>query len=141
MSTFIDGNLDRARALYLLTMQDSVLRGMAEQFPEPRWIKFWHDGDDIPVFVWLNHAYAKTYGLDGYRLIGHCDRMAWPDAVATEFDANDRRAIEQAGTVLVCRERTPGGPSEHVISRKFAFRIETEELRGWAIYGECTLEP
>ena len=140
MSTFIDGNLDRSRALYLLTMQDAALRGMAETFPEPRWIKFWHDGDALATMVWMNQAYAHTFGLDGYRYIGHCDRIAWPDDVAAEFARNDRAAIDHPNTIMTAREPTPRGPSPFTVVRKFAFRVDTDDLHGWAVYGECSAE-
>ena len=121
-------------------MQDTCLRGMAENFPEPRWIKFWHDGDSVATMVWMNHAYVRTYGLDGHRYIGHCDRMFWPDAVAEDFARNDRAAIEQPLTIITAREPTPRGSSPFCVSRKFAYRVDTDDLKGWAIYGECTVE-
>ena len=136
MSTFIDGNLDRNRALYLLTMQDECIRGMADSWPEPRWVKFRPDGDHVFVMVWLNRAYVERFGVDGHKYIGHCDRVAWPDEVAARFARNDERAIERAGEVIEDVEPLPELP-EGVRVRKLAFRINNTNLQGWAVYGEC----
>lgn len=135
MSTFIDGSLDRNRALYLLTMQDAALRGMAENWPEPRWVKFRADGDHVFVMVWLNRAYVERFKVDGHKYIGHCDRVAWPDDVAAHFTRNDEAAVERPGEVIEDVEPLPGMPGVRV--RKLAFRINNSNLRGWAVYGEC----
>ena len=136
MSTFIDGNLDRNRALYLLTMQDYAYRGMADNWPKPRWCKFLGDGDSVFVMVWLNKACAdRFYGGDGYSMIGHCDRKVWGDAVSAHYAKTDRLAVERAGEILECFEPIEGNGNIRVL--KFAFRADNEQLKGWFVYGEC----
>jgi hypothetical protein len=138
MSTFIDGNLDPATALHLLTMQDAAYRGMADNWPKPRWCKFLPDGDSIFIMVWMNRACAERfYGhCSPYRVIGHCDRVCWNDECAGRYAATDRAAVERAGEIIECREPVQGNGEVRVI--KFAFRAENEQrLRGWFVYGEC----
>lgn len=136
MSTFIDGSLDRNRALYLLTMQDAAYRGMADNWPKPRWCKFLGDGDSVLVMTWMNRACAdRFYGGNGYSMIGHCDRKAWNDTVSAHYAQTDREAIEKAGQIIECHEPVQGNGLVRVM--KFAFRIENEQLSGWFVYGEC----
>jgi hypothetical protein len=137
MGTYIKGDLGRAHAFDLLTAQDACQRGLSESWPFPRWIKIWHDGQPMPVMAWLNAAYCEWYRVDGYSYIGHCDRIVWPDDIAHEFQENDLRAIQQAGTPLLITERSPRGNEPTILVRKFAYRVETEHVKGWAIYGEC----
>ena len=135
MSTFIDGKLDRNRAQYLLTMQDEVIRGMADNWPKPRWIKFLSDGDGVLLMVWMNRACANRFYPDPYKAIGHCDRICHSDDAARHYAQTDHAAIEQAGTVLVCDEPDPNGGTVRV--HKLAYRIDNNNLKGWAVYGEC----
>ena len=140
MSTYIRGDLGRARALYLLTMQDTCNRAMADNWPYPRWCKFWADDEPMPLMAWLNRAYCDWYEIDGHRYVGHCDRLVWDDETSRVFWKNDEEAIAKAGEVITVREPTPrNGHRDHRI-RKFAVRVDNQEqgLHGWAIYGECT---
>ena len=136
MNTYISGDLPRERAAYLLTMQDECTRSFAGAWPYARWLKVWHDDELMPLMVWMNDAYVQQFGIDPYRYIGHCDRIVWPDEVATEFWKNDRAAIEQPETILTVREPTPRGDRPSWLVRKFAFRVPTQ--KAWGIYGECT---
>ena len=137
MSTFIDGNLDRARALYLLTMQDAAYRGMADNWPKPRWCKFKSDDDHVFLLAWMNRACAERFyrGKDPRRCIGHCDRVCWSDESSERYAVTDQAAVEQAGQLLECWEPIDGNGQVRVI--KFAFRSDSPELRGWFVYGEC----
>ena len=135
MSTFIDGNLDRATAQYLLTMQDECIRALADNWPKPRWIKFQGDGTAIAIMVWMNRACAERFYPNPYAAIGHCDRIAHPDDRAAHYAESDRRAIEQAGTILVCDEPDPNGGVVRI--HKMAYRLNTNNHNGWVIYGEC----
>jgi len=137
MSTFIDGNLDPATALHLLTMQDSAYRGMADNWPKPRWCKFLPDGDDIFIMVWMNRACAEQFytNCSPYRVIGHCDRVCWNDECAARYAKTDREAVEQAGKILECFEPIQGNGEVRVT--KFAFRADNNNLKGWFVYGEC----
>ena len=135
MSTFIDGTLDRARAQYLLTMQDECIRGMADNWPKPRWIKFMGDGDHVLIMVWMNKACADRFYPDPYRAIGHCDRLAHSDERAAHYADTDMQAIRQSGRILVCDEPDPNGGTVRV--HKLAYRIDNNNLNGWAVYGEC----
>ena len=93
MSTFIDGNLDRTRALYLLTMQDVAYRGMADAWPKPRWCKFRSDADNIFLLVWMNKACAD-------RFYTHCDpRLNGEQALELAFLVAEKlQAVEAGGT-------------------------------------------
>lgn len=135
MSTFIDGGLDRNRALYLLTMQDVAYRGMADNWPRPRWCKFRADGDFVFVMVWMNRACSDRFYPDPYRVIGHCDRACWNDDVSAQYAMTDRRAVDEAGQIIEVWEPLQSGGSIRVL--KFAFRVDTDDLRGWFVYGEC----
>jgi len=135
VSTFISGDLDRATAQYLLTMQDACIRGMANHWPHASWIKFRPDGSAITVMVWMNKACAEQFYPDPYAVIGHCDRAAFSDERAAQYAATDQRAIDQAGTILNCSD--PGARGGRVSVRKLAYRIDNEKQQGWAIYGEC----
>ena len=137
MSTFIDGSLDRNRALYLLTMQDAAYRGMADSWPQPRWCKFLGDGDSVFIMVWMNRACSEQFytSCSPYKVIGHCDRVCWDDAHAAHYAETDRAAIERPGEIIECLEPVQGNGIVRV--RKFSFRIENEQLKGWFVYGEC----
>jgi hypothetical protein len=137
LSTFIDGSLDRNRALYLLTMQDAAYRGMADNWPQPRWCKYLGDGDHIAIMVWMNRACADQFyaNCSPYRVIGHCDRVCWDDGHAAHYAATDREAIERAGEIVESSEPVQGNGTVRV--RKFAFRIDNDQLKGWFVYGEC----
>jgi hypothetical protein len=137
MTTFIDGKLDRNRALYLLTMQDAAYRAIAEAWPKPRWCKYLADGDSIFVMVWLNLACAETFyrHCDPRRVIGHCDRMCFADADAAQCARNDFEAVASPGKIMEFFE--PFGGQEPVRVQKLAFRVENEQLAGWFVYGEC----
>ena len=137
MSTFIDGNLDRNRALYLLTMQDAAYRGMADNWPAPRWCKFLGDGDHVLLMVWMNRACAERFypHVAPQRVIGHCDRVCWDDSHSAQYAKTDREAIERAGEIIEVDEPVQGNGTVRVL--KFAFRVDTEQLRGWFVYGEC----
>lgn len=135
MSTFIDGSLDRNRALYLLTMQDVAYRAMADQWPRPRWCKFRADGDHVFIMVWLNRACAERFYPDPYRVIGHCDRACWNDECSSAYARSDEEAVSRAGEILETQEPLQSGGSIKVL--KFAFRVESDELSGWFVYGEC----
>ena len=135
MSTFIHGDLDPARALHLLTMQDIAYRGMADNWPKPRWCKFLADGDFVFIMVWLNRACSDRFYPDPYRIIGHCDRACWNDEHAASYAKTDRLAVERAGEIVECMEPVQGNGEVRVL--KFAFRIDTEQLKGWFVYGEC----
>lgn len=136
MSTFIDGRMDRARAQYLLTMQDECTRGLANNWPRPRWIKFMSDGDGVFVMSWMNKACADKFYPDPYKAIGHCDRICHSDERAAHYEKTDREAIERAGEVIVCDEPLPDGGAVRV--HKLAYRIDNNNAKGWAVYGECT---
>ena len=135
MSTFIDGSLDRTRALYLLTMQDAAYRGMADHWPKPRWCKYRADGDEVFLMVWMNKACSERFyrGVDPRRVIGHCDRIAFSDEAAAHYADTDREAIARAGEIVESWEPTNGGD---VRVRKFAFRAAGPDLAGWFVYGE-----
>jgi hypothetical protein len=135
MSTFIDGNMDRDRALFLLTRQDIAYRGMADHWPKPRWCKFVSDADPIVVMVWMNRACSERFysHCDPRRVIGHCDRAVWGDGCAARYAATDRQAVEQAGEILECMEPVEGRGEARVL--KFAWR--DEQQKGFFIYGEC----
>lgn len=135
MSTFIDGSLDRTRALYLLTMQDAAYRAMADHWPRPRWVKYKADGDNILVMVWLNRACAETFGIDPYKLIGHCDRACFNDEMSSCYARTDHEAIACAGQILECTLPDPRGGEVRAL--KLAIRIDNKELQGWFVYGEC----
>ena len=137
MSTFIDGTLDRNRALYLLTMQDFAYRGMADNWPKPRWCKYLGDGDHVLLMVWMNKACAERFytHCSPYKVIGHCDRVCWPDPDAARYAETDMWAIGKAGELLEVWEPVQGGEPVRVI--KFAFRADNEQLKGWFVYGEC----
>lgn len=137
MSTFIDGGLDRNRALYLLTMQDFAYRGMADNWPKPRWCKFRGDGDSVFIMVWMNRACAdRFYGhCSPYAVIGHCDRVCWNDDCAARYAATDRLAVERVGEIIESFEPVQGNGEVRVL--KFAFRADNEQLKGWFVYGEC----
>lgn len=137
MSTFIHGDLDRNRALYLLTMQDAAYRGMADAWPKPRWCKFKADGDSVFVMVWMNKVCAERFysQCSPYRVIGHCDRVCWSDEASAQYARTDQEAVDRAGEIIECREPIDGNGTVRVL--KFAFRTETDNLRGWFVYGEC----
>lgn len=137
MSTFIHGDLDRNRALYLLTMQDFAYRGMADAWPRARWCKFQGDGDSVAIMVWMNKACAERFYTHAspYRVIGHCDRLVWDDKHAAHYAETDREAITRAGELVESFEPVPGTKPVRVI--KFAFRADNEQLKGWFVYGEC----
>jgi hypothetical protein len=137
VSTFIDGNLDPSRALHLLTMQDAAYRGMADNWPFPRWCKFLPDGDFVFVMVWMNKACAERFysQCSPYRVIGHCDRVCFGDQEAAHYAETDREAITRAGEIIHVIEPLSGGGEVHV--RKLAFRIENDNIKGWFVYGEC----
>jgi hypothetical protein len=136
VSTFIDGRLDPSRALYLLTMQDVAYRGMADNWPKPRWCKFRADDDFAFIMVWLNRACADRFysHCDPRRVIGHCDRACWGDVVSERYLASDQRAIDHAGEIIETAEPVEGNGEVRVV--KFAFRVDTP-VRGWFVYGEC----
>lgn len=140
MSTFIDGNLDPARAYYLLQMQDYAYRGMADNWPMPRWCKFLSDGDHVLTMVWMNKACADQFysHCSPQRVIGHCDRVCWDDAHAAQYARTDFEAIARPGEVIESWEPIQGNGEVKVV--KFAFRAETPELRGWFVYGEVQNE-
>ena len=137
MSTFIDGNLDRARALYLLTMQDASQRGLADHWPYARWCKFKSDSDVIFVMVWMNKACSEQFypNCPATRVIGHCDRMCHADHLAEHYQATDEEAVERAGEIIETLEPIQGNGDVRV--RKFAFRADNDQLKGWFVYGEC----
>jgi hypothetical protein len=137
VSTFIDGSLDPARALYLLTMQDICYRGMADSWPKARWIKFRADGDHVFIMVWMNRACSETFyaHVDPRRCIGHCDRVCWDDGHSARYAETDELAVERAGEVIETFEPVQGNGEIRV--HKFAYRIDNEQLRGWCVYGEC----
>lgn len=137
MSTFIDGSLDRNRALYLLTMQDAAYRGMADNWPKPRWCKFLGDGDSVFLMTWMNRACAERfYGpCSPHRVIGHCDRVCWDDEHAAHYAKTDHEAVMRAGEIIEVFEPVQGNGEIRVL--KFAFRVDTPELRGWFVYGEA----
>lgn len=137
MSTFIDGNLDRNRALYLLTMQDAAYRGMADAWPKPRWCKFKADSDGLFIMVWMNKACAERFyaRCSPYRVIGHCDRVCWSDEASAHYAVTDHAAVEQAGQILECHEPIDNNGTVRVL--KLAFRSNSEQLAGWFVYGEC----
>ena len=137
MSTFIDGRLDPARAFYLLKMQDYAYRGMADNWPQPRWCKFKADGDSVFVMTWMNKACAEQFysHCPPQRVIGHCDRICWDDEHAAHYAKTDQEAVDCAGKILETREPIQGNGEVRVL--KFAFRVEDEQLRGWFVYGEC----
>ena len=137
MSTFIDGNLDRNRALYLLTMQDAAYRGMADHWPKPRWAKFLADGDSILVMVWMNASCARQFyrHCSPHKVIGHCDRICWGDEYAAHYAQTDEEAVAKAGQIIECLEPVQGNGSVRVL--KLAFRTENEQIKGWFVYGEC----
>lgn len=140
MSTFIDGSLDPARAFYLLRMQDYACRGMADNWPKPRWCKFLGDGDHVFVMTWMNKACAEAFykHCPPQRVIGHCDRVCWDDAHAASYAKTDFEAIERAGEIVESWEPIQGNGEVQVF--KFAFRVDTPDLRGWFVYGEVTGE-
>ncbi len=137
MRTFIDGSLDRNRALYLLTMQDEAYRGMADNWPHPRWCKYRADSDEIFVMVWMNRACANEFyaHCDPRKVIGHCDRLCFPDPNAANFARTDQEAVDRAGEVLESFEPVPGREPVRVL--KLAFRANNQQLAGWFVYGEC----
>lgn len=135
MSTFIDGTLDRNRALYLLTMQDFAYRGMSDNWPKPRWVKFKGDGDCVFIMVWLNKACAEKFYPDPYKIIGHCDRACWNDECAAQYAKTDHEAVARAGEIVESHEPIQGNGTVRVL--KFAFRADTDDLKGWFVYGEC----
>ena len=137
MSTFIDGNLDRARALYLLTMQDAATRGLSDHWPRARWCKFRGDDDGVYIMVFMNRTCAERFysGCSPYRVIGHCDRQCHSDEMAAHYAATDREAVERAGEIVECDEPVEGGGTVRVL--KFAFRVDSDALKGWFVYGEC----
>ncbi len=134
MSTFIDGNLDRPRALYLLTMQDAAYRGMADAWPRPRWCKYRADSDHVFLLVWMNKACAERFysRCDPRKVVGHCDRICWPDDHASRYAKTDEEAVERAGEIIESWEPTEEG---EVRVKKFAFRAGGD-LAGWFVYGE-----
>jgi hypothetical protein len=136
LSTFIDGNLDRSRALYLLVMQDAAYRGMADNWPRPRWCKFRSDSDHLFVLAWMNRACADRFytHCDPRRVIGHCDRVCWSDENSAKYAATDEEAVRRAGEIVECHEPTQNGL---VRVTKFAFRSNSPDLSGWFVYGEC----
>jgi hypothetical protein len=140
MSTNIPADTPRVVALELLLQQDAALRGMAEHWPYPRWIKIWHDGELMPRMAWINQAYGRWYNVKLSHYLGHCDRAVWDDATASAFMEMDRQAIKNPLTIIEGREPSPRGESPFAMSRKFAYRIDTDGINGWAIYGECTPE-
>lgn len=140
VSTFIAGDYGRAHALHLLTTQDACIRGLADHWPFPRWIKILHDDQSIIVMAWLNQAYVDWYKVDPYAYIGHCDRSQYDDETAAIYAANDRAAIEKPYQILTVSEPTPRGEQPAHKVRKFAFRIDTPDVKGWGIYGECTAD-
>lgn len=137
MSTYIHADLDRNRALYLLTMQDAAYRAMADAWPRPRWCKWLGDGDSILLMVWMNRACAEQFyaHCSPYRVIGHCDRVCWDDESASHYAKTDMEAIERAGEIVESLEPVPG--REPVRVCKYAIRIDNEQLKGWFVYGEC----
>lgn len=136
MSTFIDGELDPARAFHLLKMQDFAQRGMADHWPKARWVKFLPDGDFVFIMVWMNKACAEQfYKGNGWRVIGHCDRVCWDDAHAACYAKTDREAVGRAGEIIESQEPIQGNGDIRVL--KFAYRIDNEQLKGWFVYGEC----
>jgi hypothetical protein len=137
MTTFIDGSLDRPRALFLLTLQDAAQRGMGDHWPKPRWIKFLPDGDSILVMVWMNNATAENYytHTDPRRVIGHCDRVAFPDNLAAEYARQDFAAIAEPGRVHESFAPVQDGRTVRVL--RFAYRVDTEQFAGFFCYGEC----
>jgi hypothetical protein len=136
VSTFIDGNLDRNRALYLLSMQDAAYRGMADAWPKPRWCKFRSDADNIFLLVWMNKACADRFytHCDPRCVIGHCDRVCWSDERAARYATTDEESVRRAGDIVECHEPTDVG---EVRAIKFAFRAAGPDLFGWFVYGEC----
>jgi len=139
MSTFIDGNLDPATALHLLTMQDAAYRGMADNWPKPRWCKFLADGSDIFVMVWLNKACAERFyaHCDPRKLLGHCDRSCWNDECSARYAKTDREAVARVGEIIESFEPIQGNGEVRVT--KFAFRPDPNNntLKGVFVYGEC----
>jgi hypothetical protein len=136
VSTFIDGNLDRTRALSLLTMQDVAYRGMADNWPKPRWCKFLGDGDSVFIMVWMNRACAERFytGCSPHKVIGHCDRVCWSDEHAAQYAKTDREAAARLGEVIESMEPVEGNGEVRVL--KFAFRVDTPDLSGVFVYGE-----
>jgi hypothetical protein len=141
MSTFIDGDLDPARAYYLLKMQDAAQRGFADAWHQPRWIKFRADGDFVFMMIWMNRACAdRFYGqCPPQRVIGHCDRACHSDERSAHYALTDQKAVDRSGQVIDCDEPDPNGGTVRV--RKFAYRVDSDGLRGWFVYGECPDEP
>ena len=139
MSTFIDGSLDRNRALYLLTMQDAAYRAMADAWPKPRWVKYRADDDHVFLMVWMNRACAERFytQCDPRRVIGHCDRVCWDDAHSAHYAETDAEAVKRAGEIIETHEPIQGNGTVRVL--KLAIRTDNQEtgLRGWFVYGEC----
>jgi hypothetical protein len=137
VSTFIDGKLDRNRALYLLTMQDAAQRGMTDHWPKARWCKFLGDGDSVLVMTWMNKACAEQFytKCSPLKVIGHCDRVCFSDMAAASYAKTDREAIERAGEIIEVFEPVEGGDPVRVL--KLAFRVDSPGLSGWFVYGEC----
>ena len=137
MSTFISGDLDPSRAFYLLKMQDYAYRGMADNWPKPRWCKYLADGDHVFVMVWMNKACADRFytHCSPYKVIGHCDRACWNDDCAAQYAKTDHEAVAKTGELLELWEPIQGNGKVRVI--KFAFRVDTSDLKGWFVYGEC----
>lgn len=137
MSTFIPRSLERDLAIPLLTLQDVAIRGFASEWPAPRWIKVWKDGEPAPVMAWMNGAFARWFDIDPRVYMGQEDSAVWPDEAVRQFRASDEAAIARAGEIVLSTEDTGHGI---VIARKFAFRIN-DGITGWGIYGEvCPLE-
>ena len=139
MPTGISGELSRDEAILLLTQQDVAVRGMMENWPHPRWIKIWHDGEDFPRMAWVNRAYCEWYEVAAHDYVGKSDCDVWPVDVCHAYRDLDLSAIK-AGGIVEAREPTPRGKSGVCKTRKFAFRIDNSGVHGWGIYGECEPE-
>jgi hypothetical protein len=137
MSTFIDGNLDPSRAYYLLKLQDAAQRGMANNWPQPRWVKYRADDDFVFVMAWMNRACADRFypNVSPQRVIGHCDRSCHTDERAARYAITDQQAVDRPGLIVECDEPDPNGGTVRVL--KFAYRVNADGLLGWFVYGEC----
>ena len=141
MSTFIPGGLSREQALPLLTLQDVAIRAFAVAWPAPRWIKIWRHEEPLPRMAWMNTAFSTWWDIDPRVYMGATDDVVWPPEACAQFLRSDVEAIDAAGEIVMATEGVPRGKFAQVITRKFAFPVDNEGIRGWGIYGEiCPLE-
>lgn len=141
MSTFIPGGLSRDQAWPLLLLQDVAMRSFSAAWPAPRWIKIWRDDDPLPRMAWMNTAFSTWWDVDPRAYMGQTDDVVWPPDELEQYLRSDREAIDKAGEIITAIEHTQRGRIPRVITRKFAFPVHSDGIKGWGIYGEiCPLE-